>query len=393
MILDMKITKIEPFVITHKLDTPFYFSQWEYDTRKICIVRITLEDGTYGWGEGYGPANVIKSGIEFFKPFILGKNALEHEVLWQEMYRRSMDYARSGSLQAAISAIDVALWDIKGKIFNQPVSVMLGGIKNQVIEPYATGLYFTRGENLLEKLIEEALMYKSQGFKATKMKVGLGIKQDVEYVAAIRKAIGPDMKLMIDSNHAYSYREAIELARKVEKYDISWFEEPVSPEDYDGYRRLRENTSIPIAGGECEYLKFGFKRLLENDCIDIAQPDICAAGGLTEAKRIAVLAQAYNKDVVPHTWGTWIAISAAVHFVANLDQNPGRMYNELPTMELDRTENALRDEVTQHQIKIKNGQFQVPQLPGLGVDVDLDALEKYLDKETDYDKTIFKIRA
>lgn len=389
----MKISKIEPFVITHKLDTPFYFSQWQYDTRKICIVRVTLEDGTYGWGEGYGPANVIKSGIDFFRPFLLGKNALENEVLWQEMYRRSMDYARSGSLQAAISAIDVALWDIKGKVFNQPVSVLLGGIKNPVIQPYATGLYFTRVDNLMEKLVEEALMYKSQGFKATKMKVGLGIEKDVEFVAAIRKAIGPDMKLMIDSNHAYSYKEAIELARKVEKYDISWFEEPVSPEDYDGYRRLRENTSIPIAGGECEYLKFGFRRLLEKECIDIAQPDICAAGGLTEAKRIAVLAQTYNKDVVPHTWGTWIAISAAVHLVANLDQNPGRMYNDLPTMELDRTENALRDEVTQHQIQLNDGLLYVPQLPGLGVEVDLDALEKYLDKETDYDKTVFKIRA
>lgn len=389
----MKISKIEPFVITHKLDTPFYFSQWQYDTRKICIVRVTLEDGTYGWGEGYGPANVIKSGIDFFRPFLLGKNALENEVLWQEMYRRSMDYARSGSLQAAISAIDVALWDIKGKIFNQPVSVLLGGIKNPVIQPYATGLYFTRVDNLMEKLVEEALMYKSQGFKATKMKVGLGIEKDVEFVAAIRKAIGPDMKLMIDSNHAYSYKEAIELARKVEKYDISWFEEPVSPEDYEGYRRLRENTSIPIAGGECEYLKFGFRRLLEKECIDIAQPDICAAGGLTEAKRIAVLAQTYNKDVVPHTWGTWIAISAAVHLVANLDQNPGRMYNDLPTMELDRTENALRDEVTQHQIQLNDGLLYVPQLPGLGVEVDLDALEKYLDKETDYDKTVFKIRA
>ncbi len=375
----MKIAKIEAYVILHKLDTPFYFSQWQYDTRKICIVKVTLEDGTYGWGEGYGPAGVVKAGIEFFTPFLLGKDALGHEVLWQEMYRRSLDYARSGSLQAALSAIDVALWDIKGKLLNQPVSVLLGGIKNPIIEPYATGLYFTRVDSLEELLVEEALLYKSQGFKATKMKVGLGIEEDIKYVAAIRKAIGPGMRLMIDSNHAYSYKEALELSRKVEKYDISWFEEPVSPEDYDGYRRLRENTTIPIAGGECEYLKFGFKRLFENDCVDIAQPDICATGGLTEAKRIATLAQAYNKDVVPHTWGTWIAISAAVHFVGNLDKNPGRMYNDLPTMELDRTENALRDEVTMSEIIVKNGLLNVPNSPGLGVDVDIDALEKYRD--------------
>ncbi|WP_282055806.1 mandelate racemase/muconate lactonizing enzyme family protein [Maribacter luteus] len=375
----MKIAKIEPFIIVHKLDTPFYFSQWQYDTRKICIVKITLEDGTYGWGEGYGPADVIKAGIDFFSSFIMGKDALQHEVIWEEMYRRSMDYARSGTLQAAISALDVALWDIKGKLLNLPVAVLLGGIKNPVIQPYATGLYFTNVDDLEQSLIQEALLYKSQGFHALKMKVGLGIKKDEQFVRAIRKAIGPDMKLMIDANHAYNYSEAIELSRKVEQYDISWFEEPVSPEDYEGYRRLRENTSIPIAGGECEYLKFGFRRLLENECIDIAQPDICAAGGLTEVKRISSLTQAFNKDLVPHTWGTWIAISAAIHFVANLDKNPGRLYNNLPTMELDRTENALRDEVTHSCVQVENGLIQVPQGPGLGVDVNMDALKKYQD--------------
>ncbi len=389
----MKIEKIEPYVISDKLDTPFYFSQWQYDTRKICIVKITLENGAYGWGEGYGPANVIKAGIEFFSPFLIGKAALEHEVLWQEMYLRSMDYARSGVLQAAISAIDVALWDIKGKLLDQPVSVLLGGIKNPIIQPYATGLYFTRVDDLEQKLVQEAILYKSQGFKAIKMKVGLGIKKDIKFVSAIRRAIGPEMRLMIDANHAYSYREAVELARKVELYDISWFEEPVSPEDYEGYRKLRKNTTIPIAGGECEYLKFGFKRLLENESVDIAQPDICAAGGLTEAKRIATLAQAYGKDVVPHSWGTWIAISAAAHFVGNLDKNPGRMYDELPTMELDRSENALRDEVTQHSLRIENGLLHVPRTPGLGVEVDMEALEKYMEPETDSDEEKIEIRA
>lgn len=388
----MKIKHIEPYVISHELDVPFYFSQWQYNTRKICLVKITLEDGTYGWGEGYGPAGVIKAGIEFFTPFLLGKQAIENEVLWQEMYRRSMDYARSGSLQAALSAIDVALWDIKGKLLNKSVAVLLGGLKNPIIQPYATGLYFTRVDNLEKVLTEEAKLYKSQGFKAIKMKVGLSIEEDVKYVAAIRKAIGNDVRLMIDANHAYSYQEAIELCRRVEKHNISWFEEPVSPEDYDGYRRLRENTTIPIAGGECEYLKFGFKRLLENECVDIAQPDICASGGLTEAKRIGTLAQAFNKDIVPHSWGTWIAISAAAHFVGNLDKNPGRMYNDLPTMELDRSENALRDIVTKCDLTVNNGLLTVPNTPGLGVDVNMDELEKYLDKETHYNEKRFEIR-
>lgn len=373
----MKIVDIKPYIVKQDLNEPFYFSQWEYSTRKICLVKITLENGLYGWGEGYGPADLVKAGIEFFKPFILGMSALENETIWQQMYLRSLDFGRNGVFQAAVSAIDVALWDVKGKLLDLPVSVLLGGVKNPIIHPYATGLYFTRTENLGEKLREEAIMYREQGFKATKMKVGLGVEQDLEYIKIVREAIGPNMKLMIDSNHAYSYKEAYELCREAEKYNIGWFEEPVSPEDYEGYRKLRDKTSIPIAGGECEYLKFGFRRLFENECVDIAQPDICATGGLTEAKRIATLASAYNKDIVPHSWGTWIAISAAVHFVANLDKNPGRMYDEAPTMELDRTENPLRDELTVHNIKLENGVISVPNAPGLGVDVNPEVLEEY----------------
>jgi len=117
--------------------------------------------------------------------------------------------------------------------------------------------------------------------------------------------------------------------------------------------------------------------LFENNAVDIAQPDICATGGLTEAKRIATLAQAYNKDVVPHTWGTWIAISAAIHFVGNLDKNPGRMYDGMPTLELDRTENSLRDEVVKHNLKIEKGVLSVPTTPGLGVEINEEALNKY----------------
>ncbi|MBU2912753.1 MULTISPECIES: mandelate racemase/muconate lactonizing enzyme family protein [Reichenbachiella] len=389
----MKIEKIEPFVVTNKLEVPFYFSQWKYDTRKICIVKVTLEDGTYGWGEGYGPAQVVKAGVEFFSPFIIGMKALEHEVVWQQMYLRSMDFARSGTFQAALSAIDVALWDIKGKLLQAPVSVLLGGVKNPYIAPYATGLYFEEADDLQQKLVDEAIMYKRQGFRATKMKVGLGIEQDLQYITAIREGIGSEMKLMIDSNHAYSYHEAAELARRAEQFDIAWFEEPVSPEDYEGYKRLRNATTIPIAGGECEYLRFGFKRLFEHNSVDIAQPDICAAGGLTEVKRIATLASAYNKDLVPHTWGTGIAISAATHLVANLDKNPGRMFDDLPTMELDRTENALRDELTAHQVVVNQGIIAVPEVPGLGVEVNEDKLEEFLDKESIENESIVEIRS
>ena len=140
-----------------------------------------------------------------------------------------------------------------------------------------------------------------------KMKVGLGVKEDLENIRAVREAIGPDIGLMVDSNHAYSRSEALSLARKIEPLDIACFEEPLSPEDYEGYRELRFRTEIPIAAGECEYLCAGFKQLVANQCVDIAQPDICAAGGLTEAKKIVALANTFGSNVMLHCWGTGIA--------------------------------------------------------------------------------------
>jgi len=373
----MKIVKIEPFVVKQKLANSFYFSQWNYDTRLICIVKITTDEGTYGWGEGYGPAFLIKSGIEFFTPFILGEDILNNESIWKKMYLRSLDYARRGIMLSAISAIDVAIWDLKGKYFNQPVSVLLGGKKRDKVMPYATGLYFTNAPHQTERLVEEALMYKEQGFKAIKMKVGLGVKEDTLNVTKVREAIGNDVELMIDSNHAFSLKEAIKLSNNLEDLNIGWFEEPLSPEQYDGYAELRKRTTIPIAGGECEYLRHGFLQLFQKRCVDIAQPDICSTGGFTEAVKIVSMAETFGVEVVPHTWGTGIALSAAIHLISNLNMEPGRMFQAEAMVEFDRTENELRDKLIQPTFTINDGKIDVPLTPGLGVDVNEELLEKY----------------
>lgn len=377
----MKIKSIESFILTDRLKESFYFSQWEYAERRICIVKITSDTGHIGWGEGYGPAGVIKAGIEHLAPFLIGQNPLETETIWGRMYRRTLDYARRGILVSAISAIDVALWDLKGKILEQPVYLLLGGKKRDKIIPYATGMYFSNSERLGHVLAEEAKHYASLGYKAMKMKVGLGIEEDIEYVKLVREAIGPDIKLMIDANHAYNLREAIQLAKAVEPYNIYWFEEPISPEYYEQYAELRSKTSIPIAGGECEYLRFGFQTLLQSKSVDILQPDICGTGGLTEAKRIAVLASVYGVEIVPHTWGTGIAIAAAIHFISNLDIMPGRLKTPNCYMEYDRTENGLRDELTSTEMVFQNGEIKISDTPGLGFELNEDALYKYALKD------------
>lgn len=373
----MKITSIESFVLTDKLEKAFYFSQWEYSERKVCIVKITTSSGHVGWGEGYGPATVLNAGIIHLKPFVIGQNPLEIETIWSNMYRRTLDYSRSGILVSAISAIDVALWDLKGKILNLPVYTLLGGKKRDKIVPYATGMYFSEGENLNETIPAEAKKYVENGYKAMKMKVGLGIKDDIELVKRVRQTIGSEIKLMIDANHAYSLTEAIKLAKAVEQYDISWFEEPISPEYYSQYAELRNKTSIPIAGGECEYLRFGFHKLLTSNSVDIIQPDICGTGGLTESKRIATLASVHGVDIVPHTWGTGVALAAAAHFIANLDCIPGRMNTPDFYIEYDRTANRLREELTNSDMVIKDGELILSDAPGLGFEVNEDALIKY----------------
>jgi D-galactarolactone cycloisomerase len=182
---------------------------------------------------------------------------------------------------------------------------------------------------------------------------------------------------MVDSNHAYSLSEAIALAKKIEPFNISWFEEPISPEYYEQYNELRNKTTIPISGGECEYLRFGFHQLLKNKSVDIIQPDICASGGLTEAKRIAALASTYGVDVIPHTWGTSIGIHVALHFISNLELMPGRMMVPDFLIEYDQTENALREKLTFPSLVMKDGMIEVPTGPGLGIDVNEDILKKY----------------
>ena len=387
----MTIEKIEAFVLKDTLSKSFFFSQWEYAERCICVVKVTASNGTYGWGEAYGPASMVEAGIKLLEPTVLGENPLENEVIWNKMYRKTLDFSRRGVYMASVSAIDIAIWDLKGKILGLPVSTLLGGAHRKSIRPYATGLYFTNHDDFSDGFVEEAKKYVAQGFKAMKMKVGLGIKEDVANVKLIRETIGPDIKLMVDSNHAYTFNEAVELSRKIEKYDIGWFEEPISPEFYEQYAELRQRTSIPISGGECEYLRFGFNQLIKNKSVDIIQPDICASGGLTEAKRIAALASTNGIDFIPHTWGTSIGLHVALHFISNLESIPGRMYQPEFLIEFDQTENGLRDHLTFPKLEMKDGLLEVPKRPGLGIDVDEEVLRKYAICETTKQDIIEKI--
>jgi len=373
----MSIKHVQPYVVSEKLEQPFFFSQFAYDRRTICLVKVVTDDGLVGWGEGYGPAGPVRAGVEFLSPFILGEDPVDSERLWRRMHRRAFDHARQGVLVSALSAIDVALWDLRGKLLRRPVSALLGGRKRDAVTAYATGMYFSEGEGLAQRLADEAVAHKEAGFGAMKMKVGLGLSEDVAHVAGVREAIGPEVALMVDANHAYSRREALSLSRAIEEHDIAWFEEPLSPDDYEGYRWLRQRAAIPLAAGECECLRAGFRRLLENECVDVVQPDLCHAGGITETKKILDMAQAFGVEYAPHCWGSAVGLAAAVHLLANWDAVPGRMREPEPLLELDRTRNVFREELAHPRLAEQGGRVRVPGGPGLGIEVDEDLVKRF----------------
>lgn len=208
-------------------------------------------------------------------------------------------------------------------------------------------------------------------------KVGYDLETDVRYVRAVRKAIGDDLYLMVDANHAYNASEAIRLARRIEPFDIYWFEEPVPPEDIEGYLEVKRNTDILIAGGECEYTRYGFRELINRRAVDVLQPDLCATGGFSEMLKIVSMASAANLPVIPHVWGTNVGLAASLQFFAALPHFPERCFPAEPFFEYDRSPNPLRDGVTVEQFAMQDGYLPIPDRPGLGVTLDMDFVRAY----------------
>lgn len=219
-----------------------------------------------------------------------------------QMYNALRDHGQKGATVEAISAVDIALWDIAGKALGLPVYQLMGGAGRTHVRPYATGFYRTP-DTTDANLIDEALLYAEQGFTGMKVKVGFGVEHDARLIRDIRRAVGDRVVLMIDANHAYNATDALALARRVEDLEIGWFEEPVPPEDLRGYCEVRNGTTIPISGGEAEFTRYGFARLLDARAVDIVQPDCCVTGGLSEFANVAMLATIHDIRCCPHIWG------------------------------------------------------------------------------------------
>ena len=363
----MKITRIEATthsipvevpMLTHKIIRPVVFTTVETDAGITGY-------GLTGQGQRFGVREFINREIG---PYLVGRNPLETERLWQELYLNFNPRAQTGVWSSAVSAVDIALWDIKGKHYGEPVWRLLGGAQNPVPAYVTFGLLeFTR-----EQLLEMAEFYADQGENRLKMVVaidgGENPMEDAARVRAVRDILGENVELMIDANYLFSFNRALELCKLIEQYRITWFEEPVYQNDARLLAELRKRTSIPIAAGQNEGHRFRHRELIVNQAVDIVQPNVCYVGGYTEGLKVAHLAQAFNLPIA--NGGGWphhnMHLQAAV-------SNGWRV--EFHYLMWQVGETIYRDPP-----RPKRGWVTLKEEPGLGLEPIWDALREYLDE-------------
>lgn len=373
----MKIERVQTHVLDYRLDQAFESASMRFERRQHCLVEIVCDDGTVGWGECLGPARANATIIGLYADALVGADPLETEKLWLDLYHRLRDQGQRGLTMTALSGIDVALWDIKGKRYGAPVSELLGGRFREEIRAYATGSFRRDGVDRVQDVAEEVAGHAREGFHGVKIKIGFDVEEDLRVIAAVREAIGPERRLMIDANHGYDVLEAIEVGKRAERFGIDWFEEPVLPEQLEAYRAVRQGQPIPVASGENWHGRYAMLEPLSTRAVDIVQPDVCGVGGVSEMRRVADMAAMFGVRLVPHVWGTAVCIAASLQCMAALPPNPPRRRPIEPIMEFDRTPNPFRQAVVEAPLEHRDGVMRIPDGPGLGIAIDRDALQRF----------------
>lgn len=385
----MKITKVISHVLEYDLPEELGYSQQYYAKRTAHLVEVQTDEGVTGWGECFGPGTVAlanKTIVEkVIQPLILGDNPMDRDVIWHKVYNLLRDHGQKGMPMQSLSGVDIALWDISGKVAGLSLHKLIGGAHRTKVQAYGYGMMLKREsvEDHVARFKDEAAAILDMGFKATKMKVGLGPKDDVKLATAVADGIGVQGKFMVDANHCYTTSDAFYVGHALDELDAYWFEEPVAPEDHDGYRELRAGLRVNISGGEAEFNRWGWRQILENRGLDIAQPEVCAVGGVSEYLRILTLCHAHFTPVINHVWGSAIAVATNLQLLAAMPVLPGGLHPWEPMLEFDTTDNKFRDELLQtplgiqEQVKTQNGYVSVPDSPGIGVEPDLAFIRHY----------------
>ncbi len=386
----MKISSIKSHVLRYELDKELGYSQQYYKHRTAHLVEIETDEGITGWGECFGPGSIALANKyiveKVIQPLIIGEDPINKEYIWHKVYNLLRDSGQKGMPIQALSGIDIALWDILAKKAKLPLYQLLGGKTNNKIPVYGYGMMLQKKpvEELCELFKKEANQIKEKKFKAMKMKVGLGPKEDLMLVSAVREAIGNNFKLMVDANHAYNRNDALYVGKGLDEMEIYWFEEPVAPEDYDGYKELKEKLKTNIAGGEAEFTKYGWNQLIKNNCIDIAQPEVCGLGGITEYLKVSALAQSNFIPIVNHVWGSALSVAVNLHLLTSLPDMPGGLFPTKSMLEFDTTEkNIFITDLAEEkfsildQVKDKDGFASPLENIGIGINPKKDFIKEY----------------
>jgi len=386
----VKITSIKSHVLRYELENELGYSQQYYKHRTAHLVEIETDENITGWGECFGPGNIALANKfiveKVIQPLIKGENPTNKEYIWHKVYNSLRDSGQKGMPIQALSGIDIALWDILSKKANLPLYQLLGGKCNNQIPVYGYGMMLQEKpvEQLIELFQKEAKEIKEKNFKAMKMKIGIGPKNDLKLVKAVREAIGDDYKLMVDANHAYNLSDALKVGKGLDEMNIYWFEEPVAPEDYEGYKELKKKLNTNIAGGEAEFTKYGWNQLIKNRCVDIVQPEVCGLGGITEYLKISALAQSNFIPIINHVWGTALSIAVNLHLLTAMPDMPGGLFSSKPMLEFDTTsKNKFITELTEEkfsildQVKNNNGFAKPLEGIGIGINPSKDFIKKY----------------
>jgi L-alanine-DL-glutamate epimerase-like enolase superfamily enzyme len=347
-----------------------------------ALVEVETDEGVTGIGEtcihsergeaALAAQKIVEVG---FKPLLLGENPLDIQRLWLKLYSYCEWYGRAGIAIYALSGIDVALWDICGKALGVPIYTLLGGRFRDRIPVYAS-LLFDMDDP--EGTAKEGKEYVKQGYKAVKYgwgktrerAFGMNPDKDEEMIRTIREVLGPDIRIMVDVGRFVNLTpaQAVKLAKRLEKYNIFWLEEPLPPEDVSGYKMLSDAVDVYIAAGESEYNMQGFKEYITNRAVDIVQPDVTKAGGLTIARKIVDLCEAWNVMIVPHGFSSVVNVAANLQLVASMP----RAF----ILEYRRTPSPLISRLSKKPLTYEDGHLKIPSEPGLGIEIDYSVVEE-----------------
>lgn len=336
--------------------------------RQSAFVEVTTDEGFTGIGPcSFGSASLDLAAAaslldHAIAPMLIGEDAGAINFLWDKVYYGSITRVLGprGIGVALLSGVDIALWDIKGKVAGLPIYELLGGGVHNPVRAYASSIYW------LPPLEAAAVArdYVADGFSAVKMKVGLDYRNDIESLEAIRDAVGPSVDIMVDANQCYSRHLALKVGRELDKYDVLFFEEPLPTDDVDGHAFLAERLDTRVATGENMYTRWEFLPFIQKQAIHVVQADASRTGGITEAKRIFELAAAHHLYAAPHTFSDALTVAASLHLNAS---SPNATL-----LELDRTYNPLMTDLVKHPLHVHDGVVELPQTPGLGVEIDWD---------------------